>query len=92
MTERILILYLGGAQQNSTTFVEGYDLPPLASQVPYYSIESGGSLSSSAGKVLDNPDQRIAEDVISFTAASLAFGLTILRYSKAHSRNYSLRI
>ena len=56
----------------------------------YYAIESGAGvaqagvvdgagLSPSPPSTLDNPDQRIAEDVRSFTKASLQLGLTIIR-------------
>ena len=84
MTERMLALYFGGSEAtmaecgaviNTSAAVDA----PQLSTTPYFAIESGGSLSSAAGKVLDNPDQRIAEDVRAFTRSSLSFALTLLR-------------
>ena len=45
----------------------------------YYAIEGGSAVEASYGGSLDNPDQRIAEDVRSFTRSSLSFAVTILR-------------
>ena len=43
---------------------------------PYYAIEAA---QGEGGAALDNPDQRIAEDVASFTRASLRFLVSVLR-------------
>lgn len=76
MTLRMLALWVGGSEK--------YDMKNAADQdtsmrpPPYYAIESGG-FTDSSGNRLDNPDQRIAEDVRSFTQSSLYFSLTLLR-------------
>jgi ABC-type uncharacterized transport system fused permease/ATPase subunit len=84
MVERMLALYLGGGDANSGGSEEGVAGTAATTgaglAVPaYFAIESGGSLASATTKPLDNPDQRIAEDVRAFTRSSLSFGLTIMR-------------
>ena len=77
MTERCLALYLGGGEVVAAAETE--KRTGLA-RTPYFSIaSSGGSAAGVAGQPLDNPDQRIAEDVRAFTRSSLSFALTLLR-------------
>jgi ABC-type uncharacterized transport system fused permease/ATPase subunit len=83
MVERMLALYLGGGSDGNNHRPDGFANDGEGSEglkVPaYFAIQSGGSLAGVANKPLDNPDQRIAEDVRAFTRSSLSFGLTIMR-------------
>jgi putative ATP-binding cassette transporter len=55
-------------------WLTGYFVKNWLSDRAYYHI----SLSHSAGSVVDNPDQRIADDLSSFTNSSLSLGLDFI--------------
>ena len=74
LTERVLTLYLGSDDGAEAAEEGGGGSTASSVRVgAYYTIEAGSSLEASYGGSLDNPDQRIAEDVRSFTRSSLSF-------------------
>ena len=72
MSNRLLTLYLGtectdSAEKGAT--VRG----------GYYAIEALKEEPGDEGRILDNPDQRITEDVSSFATTSLLLAVAVLR-------------
>jgi len=63
MTARLLQLYVGSSEFRGA----------------YYALETSRGSASNPSDALDNPDQRLAEDVSAFTRSSLRFLIAILR-------------